>query len=56
MILNLIIYGTYMSIKKRKNMFPKVIKDLELKKNILSKDRVNLKFNEDKDIETNILD
>lgn len=51
MTINLLIYGIYKSVKDKKNMFPKIIKDIDFKCSIFGGDRVKVYSKRDDDSE-----
>lgn len=51
MTINLLIYGIYKSIKERKNMFPSIINDIEVKANVFGNKSIFTSFDDDDEIQ-----
>jgi len=42
MIINILLYGIYKSVVEKKNMFPKIIKDIDFKSSIFGREGVKI--------------
>ncbi|MEC4003562.1 hypothetical protein OX283_002735 [Flavobacterium sp. SUN052] len=47
MTINLIIYGIYKSIKERRNMFPSIMNDIEIKANVFGNKSVFMRLDDE---------